>query len=52
MMKRLFLTVAVLATFAATASAADDNDQFVLKSGDVTMTVDISKGGKILSLKH
>jgi len=51
-MKKMFLTAAVLTGFALTAAAADDSDQFVLKSGDVTMTVDISKGGKILSLKH
>ena len=48
----MFLTAAVLTGFVLTAAAADDSDQFVLKSGDVTMTVDISKGGKILSLKH
>ena len=34
------------------ASAADDNDQYVLKTGDIAMTIDISKGGKILSLKY
>ena len=51
-MKKMFLTAAVLTGFVLTAAAADDSDQFVLKSGDVTMTVDISKGGKILSLKH
>ena len=52
MMKKLFMTVAVLAAFAATASAADDGDQYILKTGDISMTIDISKGGKILSLKH
>lgn len=51
-MKRLFFTVAVLAAFAATASAADDGDQYVLKAGDISMTIDISKGGKVLSLKY
>ena len=51
-MKKLLLTVALLAGFALTASAADDNDQYQLKTGDITMTIDISKGGKILSLKH
>ena len=51
-MKKLFMTVAVLAAFAATASAADDGDQYILKTGDISMTIDISKGGKILSLKH
>ena len=51
-MKNLLLTAALLAGFALTASAADDNDQYQLKTGDITMTIDISKGGKILSLKH
>ena len=49
-MKNLLLTAALLAGFALTASAADDNDQYQLKTGDITMTIDISKGGKILSL--
>ena len=51
-MKNLLLTAALLAGFTLTASAADDNDQYQLKTGDITMTIDISKGGKILSLKH
>lgn len=51
-MKRQLLTVAVLASFAATASAADDDNLYQLKTGDIAMTIDISRGGKILSLKH
>ena len=51
-MKRLLLTVAVLASFAATASAADDDNLYRLETGDIAMTIDISRGGKILSLKH
>lgn len=51
-MKKLCLTVAFLAGFAAMASAAEEGDQYQLKAGDVAMTIDISKGGKILSLKH
>ena len=51
-MKNLLLTAALLAGLALTASAADDNDQYQLKTGDIAMTIDISRGGKILSLKH
>ena len=48
-MKRL-LTIAFLACAALTASA--DDEPFVLRNGNATMTVDPAKGGKILSLKY
>ena len=48
-MKRLF-TIALLACAALTASA--DDEPFVLRNGNATMTVDPAKGGKILSLKY
>ena len=48
-MKRL-LTIALLACAALTESA--DDEPFVLRNGNATMTVDPAKGGKILSLKY
>ena len=50
MMKR-FIYVALLACFTMSA-LADETNVFTLQSGDALMTVDISKGGKILSLKY
>ena len=49
-MKKIILTAAILSCFAATAQAGED--LYVVKTGDVAMTIDISKGGKIMSLKH
>ena len=55
-MKRIILmTATFLACTAFTSSAAvtDDNDNtYQLKAGNLTMTVDAGKGGKILSLKY
>lgn len=52
MMKRFFYA-ALLACVTLTASADEtDNSVFTLQNGDAVMTVDISKGGKILSLKY
>ncbi len=52
MMKR-FIYAALLACVTLTASADEtDNSVFTLQNGDAVMTVDISKGGKILSLKY
>ena len=48
-MKRL-LTIALLACAVLTASA--DDEPFVLRNGNATMTVDPAKGGKILSLQY
>ena len=52
MMKRLFL--ALLLVCAVSSVMADETNEqvFTLKNGDVTMTVNASKGGKILSLKY
>ena len=51
-MKRFYFA-ALLACFAMSALADEnDNSVFTLQSGDAVMTVDISKGGKILSLKQ
>ena len=51
-MKQVLLTIlCVCAVFTATAQESKDN-VFTLKNGDVTMTVNITKGGKILSLKY
>ena len=49
-MKRI-LTIALLAGMCLTANAADD-EPFVLKNGNATMTIDTAKGGKIMSLKY
>ena len=51
-MKQFLLTILCVCS-AFTASAQENNDKvFTLKNGDVTMTVNITKGGKILSLKY
>lgn len=51
-MKQILLTILCVCTI-FTASAQENNDKvFTLKNGDVTMTVNITKGGKILSLKY
>ena len=50
MMKR-FIYAALLACVTLTASADETNNVFTLQSGDALMAIDISKGGKILSLK-
>ena len=49
---RMLFAVALTGCMATTARAAEDENQYLLKTGDLTMTIDISKGGKILSLKH
>lgn len=46
------LMVAIVGSIATTARAEGEESQYQLKTGDLTMTIDISKGGKILSLKH
>ena len=46
------LTVAFVSLSTTTAQAQNDDELYQLKTGDMTMTVNISKGGKILSLKH
>ena len=46
------LMAALVGCFATTARAEGEESQYQLKTGDLTMTIDISKGGKILSLKH
>jgi len=51
-MKQVLLTALFVCT-AFTASAQDSSDQlFTLKNGDVSMTINADKGGKILSLKY
>ena len=45
------LMVAIVGSIATTARAEGEESQYQLKTGDLTMTIDISKGGKILSLK-
>ena len=52
MMKR-FIYAALLACFTLTASADEtDNNVCTLQCGDALMAIDISKGGKIMSLKY
>jgi hypothetical protein len=51
MMKRIALTT-MLAGFLLTAEAQSAASLFTLKSGNATMAVDATKGGKILSLKY
>ena len=48
-----FLLTALFASAVITAVADEPQEQvFTLKCGDVTMTINAEKGGKILSLKH
>ena len=48
-----FLLSALLVSAALTAAADEPQEQvFTLKNGDVTMTINADKGGKILSLKY
>ena len=52
MMKRFYF-VALLTCFTMSALADEnENSVFTLQSGDALMTIDFSKGGKILSLKY
>ena len=52
MMRKLFIA-ALSAAMVLTAGAQEHIGQLVtLKNGDVTMTIDVEKGGKILSFKH
>jgi hypothetical protein len=56
-MKKQLFTLLMLANIALGASAQyfgtnGDGQVITLKNGDVTMAVDVAKGGKILSLKH
>ena len=51
-MKRTILTLISVIAFTASAVADDVEGQYQLKSGNLSMTVDASKGGKILSLKY
>jgi hypothetical protein len=48
------LSIALLLSCFIFSAWADENEDkvFTLKNGDVTMTINASKGGKILSLKH
>lgn len=51
-MKKLFIA-ALLAAMVLTVGAQESRGQmFTLKNGDVTMTIDVEKGGKILSFKY
>jgi hypothetical protein len=51
-MRKLFIAV-LSAAMALTAGAQERTGQLItLKNGDVTMTIDVEKGGKILSFKH
>lgn len=51
-MKTILLTaLLVCATLTVWADEGDDG-LFTLKNGDVTMTIDVSKGGKVMSLKY
>lgn len=52
-MKRILLFISLtFAGLSAIAIGNDDDKLFTLKNGDVTMTIDTAKGGKILSLKY
>ena len=51
----LLMAIAMIFTGTTTAKADVSNDeagQYVLKCGNVSMTIDASKGGKILSYKY
>ncbi len=51
-MKKLFIA-ALLAAMVLTVGAQESRGKMVtLKNGDVTMTIDVEKGGKILSFKY
>jgi hypothetical protein len=45
-------TFLLCTSLCAVAQESDNQDVVTLKNGDVTMTVNVAKGGKILSLKH
>ncbi|MCR4603333.1 MAG: hypothetical protein K5683_07365 [Prevotella sp.] len=48
--KRYLLTTLLLSAFLSVT--ADDGQPFVLNHGDVTMTIDATRGGKILSFRY
>ncbi len=48
----LFFALASLVAHAETCQQTNNGQVFTLKNGNLTMTIDASKGGKILSLKH
>jgi len=48
----LFFAVVSLVTNAETYRQTNDSQLFTLKNGELTMTINASKGGRILSLKH
>ena len=51
-MKRIFIAT-LLACLVLTAGAQENDEQLVtLKNGEVTMTIDVAKGGKILSFRY
>lgn len=48
----MLLMTAFVGCFTTTAQAQGETNLYQLKNGDLTMSIDINKGGKILSLKH
>ena len=51
-MKAILLTALLVCVSMTTWADNGDDGLFTLKNGDVTMTIDTSKGGKIMSLKY
>ena len=51
-LKRMILLSGLVLTSTYCLADGADEGLFELKNGEVTMTIDASKGGKILSLKH
>lgn len=51
-MRQLFLAFVLFCTALASEAQESDSEVFTLKNGDVAMTVNTAKGGKILSLKY
>lgn len=51
-LKKILLFMSLLVTVTLLRAATPEDSLFVLKNGGVTMTIDVSHGGKILSLKH
>ena len=51
-LKQLIVTAAVLLTCIFQSAIAHEEYLYMLRNGDVTMTIDASYGGRILSLKY
>jgi len=51
-LKGILILAGLMLSGICLAEDVNDTDHFTLKNGEMTMTVDVAKGGKILSLKY